>query len=98
MNSRRRALGGIAVAGLLSLLQPGVSAAANLSGGIDPAFGNAVERVVFHAHGSRATSYYCYPRNYWWFYRPYTTATQGYARCMPYFHYPPRRARSGDMK
>ena len=38
-------------------------------------------------HFRRATSYYCYPRNYWWFYRPYTTADQGYQRCMPYFHY-----------
>jgi hypothetical protein len=39
------------------------------------------------AHFRRATSYYCYPRNYWWFYRPYATADEGYARCMPYFHY-----------
>jgi hypothetical protein len=45
-------------------------------------------RLLVPAHFRRATSYYCYPRNYWWFYRPYTTAEQGYARCMPYFHYP----------
>jgi hypothetical protein len=38
-------------------------------------------------HRRRAKSFYCYPRNYWWFYRPYTTAPQGYPRCMPYFHY-----------
>ena len=39
------------------------------------------------AHFRKSQSYYCYPRNYWWFYRPYTTAREGYARCMPYFHY-----------
>jgi hypothetical protein len=39
-------------------------------------------------HFRRATSFYCYPRNLWWFYRPYAQAEQGYARCMPYFHYP----------
>ena len=43
----------------------------------------------------RGISYYCYPRNYWWFYRPYTTANDGYARCMPYFHYPPQAYRGG---
>ena len=40
------------------------------------------------AHLRRTQSFYCYPRNYWWFYRPYTTAFDGHARCMPYFHYP----------
>ena len=59
---------------------------------------NRFERIVFHGHGPRSTSYYCYPRNYWWFYRPYTTANDGNARCMPYFHYPPARSRSGEMK
>jgi hypothetical protein len=39
-------------------------------------------------HFKKTRSYYCYPRNYWWFYRPYTTAFDGHARCMPYFHYP----------
>ncbi len=42
---------------------------------------------VFH-HSRRAQSFYCYPKNYWWFYRPYTTGQDGHARCMPYFHYP----------
>ena len=36
-----------------------------------------------------------HPRNYWWFYRPYTTANDGYARCMPYFHYPLQSYRGG---
>jgi hypothetical protein len=43
------------------------------------------ERIAFHHH--RAYTFYCYPRNHWWFYRPYTTAFDGHARCMPYFHY-----------
>ncbi len=41
----------------------------------------------FH-HGKRAQSVYCLRRNYWWFYRPYTTAQENYPRCEPYFHYP----------
>ena len=48
-----------------------------------------VERVTF-AHRPRAISMYCYPRKYWWFYRPYTTAGDGHPRCMPYFKYPRR--------
>ena len=53
-----------------------------------------LERI---AHFRRKQSYYCYPKNYWWFYRPYTTAQEGYARCMPYFHYldPPYATRGG---
>src|SRR3989304_1337701 len=43
---------------------------------------------VVSGHFRRTQSFYCYPRNYWWFYRPYTTAFDGHARCMPYFHYP----------
>jgi len=39
------------------------------------------------AHFRKAQAFYCYPRNYWWFYRPYTTALLNYPRCMPYFHY-----------
>ena len=44
--------------------------------------------AAFHHHARRSQSYYCYPRNYWWFYRPYTTDQDGHARCMPYFKYP----------
>ena len=43
--------------------------------------------MLAFAHFSKVQSFYCYPRSYWWFYRPYTTAAQNYARCMPYFHY-----------
>jgi hypothetical protein len=49
--------------------------------------------LLVHAHFRRATSYYCYPHVYWWFYRPYTQAAEGYTRCMPYFHYPPVQGR-----
>jgi hypothetical protein len=93
MSSWRHVLGGVAAVGLFGLIQPDISGAANLREGVDPGFGRPLERVVFHGHAPRNTSYYCYPRNYWWFYRPYTTANDGYARCMPYFHYPPHRGR-----
>jgi hypothetical protein len=48
------------------------------------------------AHFRRSQSFYCYPKNYWWFYRPYKTAYDDHARCMPYFHYlePGRGGRS----
>jgi hypothetical protein len=45
----------------------------------------AAGRLSVHFHKSQ--SFYCYPRNYWWFYRPYTTALDDHPRCMPYFHY-----------
>ena len=51
------------------------------------AIGASQERPHPVAHFRKSQSYYCYPRNLWWFYRPYTTAQEGYARCMPYFHY-----------
>jgi hypothetical protein len=46
----------------------------------------AQEGPRFH-HGRRAQSVYCLQRNYWWFYRPYTTAPEDFPRCEPYFHY-----------
>ncbi|MGV1014837.1 MAG: hypothetical protein ACOYB4_07680 [Methyloceanibacter sp.] len=46
-----------------------------------------LEKVGGAHHRKRSYAFYCYPRNHWWFYRPYTTAKAGYARCMPYFHY-----------
>ena len=67
-----------------------VGGAPSLSAGAGPIAG-----PVLHRH--RAQSFYCYPRNYWWFYRPYTTALDDHARCMPYFHYlgPSGREKSG---
>lgn len=46
----------------------------------------AQEGARFH-HGKRTQAEYCYPKNRWWFYRPYTTGQDGHPRCMPYFHY-----------
>lgn len=56
----------------------------------DLSAGGSAERIAFYHH-HRTYTFYCYPRNYWWFYRPYTTAVEGYARCMPYFHHLPGR-------
>jgi hypothetical protein len=97
MSSWKHTLGGVATFGLVALLQPHVSIAASLSArdGMGPAPARPLERVVFHGHSGRGMSYYCYSRNYWWFYRPYTTANDGYARCMPYFHYPLQAYRGG---
>lgn len=49
----------------------------------------------FH-HGKRVTEAYCLKRNYWWFYRPYTTAAEDYPRCEPYFHYLESAGGSGN--
>ena len=57
-----------------------IGAKPSFSGGAGP-----LSEPVFHRH--RVQSFYCYPRNYWWFYRPYTTGLDDHARCMPYFHY-----------
>ncbi|MGA8689661.1 MAG: hypothetical protein WB662_07070 [Methyloceanibacter sp.] len=95
-------LAGIAALSFLIVLQPDPSGAASLAVARD-GFGSASPRpepATFHSHSP--SSYYCYPRNYWWFYRPYTTAQEGYARCLPYFHYPPqafgRRAPTSGLK
>jgi len=96
MRSAELVLAGIATFSLLTVLQPNASGAQSLAAmatarGAGPALGSAPERVLIPIfHSGRSTSFYCYPRNYWWFYRPYTTATESYARCLPYFHYPPQ--------
>ncbi len=85
----------------LSLFVLGAKPAAalpNLAG----AMHGEVSGTVLLAHFRKVYSFYCYPKNYWWFYRPYTTAPMGYARCMPYFHYldeaypAPRNLRQGQ--
>jgi hypothetical protein len=93
MRLAKLVLAGIATFSLLTVLQPNASGAQSLATarGAGPALGSAPERVLIPIfHSGRSTSFYCYPRNYWWFYRPYTTATESYARCLPYFHYPPQ--------
>jgi hypothetical protein len=57
-----------------------------LRGATAPMFLVAQEGSWFH-HGKRVQSAYCLRRNYWWFYRPYTTAAEDFPRCEPYFHY-----------
>lgn len=47
----------------------------------------ATSRPLPALHSRKKRSFYCYERNHWWFYRPYTTARDGHRRCMPYFHY-----------
>ena len=94
MRLSRLALGA-AVSVLLAMLQPQPALAGSLaaSAARDAAAAATLEHRVLHGHARKSTSFYCYPRNYWWFYRPYTTAAEGYARCMPYFHYPPEAYR-----
>ena len=69
--------------------EPVHAASAALSAiGAGPSFGAGAAPLptpVFHRH--RVQSFYCYPRNYWWFYRPYTTGLDDHPRCMPYFNY-----------
>jgi hypothetical protein len=95
-----------------AILLVGLSSAPALAGGAEvfaavsaAAAGMSAETSIrLAAHFRKVQSFYCYPKNYWWFYRPYTTAGQGYARCMPYFHYleelaPPYRGKpNGAMK
>ena len=96
MSLSKLALMGAALA-LSALLAPQPAMAGSLAGlGAAQArieAGGKLEHRILHGRAKRGTSFYCYSRNYWWFYRPYTTAAQGYARCMPYFHYPPEGLR-----
>lgn len=92
MGLGKYALAVVATLSLLFTCTPKSLAAAGSSPVEAVARGGAPFLVL--AHFRRATSYYCYPRNYWWFYRPYTTADAGYERCMPYFHYPALEGRS----
>lgn len=55
----------------------------------------AQEGLRLH-HRKRVTEAYCLKRNYWWFYRPYTTAGEDYPRCEPYFHYREPAGGSGN--
>ena len=89
MRLAKLVLAGIATFSLLTVLQPKASHAHSLAA-IAMARGVDSTLVIPVFHSGRSTSFYCYPRNYWWFYRPYVTAGEDYARCMPYFHYPPQ--------
>ena len=95
---------GLAVAALafFVIAKPVPAAATTAALAVDgaAAFDAGAERIArraFHRH--REQSFYCYPKNYWWFYRPYTTNLDGHARCLPYFHYlGPGRGRGGKAE
>jgi hypothetical protein len=98
MGYRRLGLSVAAASCLFLIVEAGPAAAgsaAALAAGAQSSLSGAarIGEPVLHRH--RTQSFYCYPKNYWWFYRPYTTAPAGYARCMPYFHYLEPGARGG---
>jgi hypothetical protein len=72
-----------------------VAVGAAIRSGLPAAGAFDARHAIVHFH--RTIEEYCYPRDYWWFYRPYTTALEGYQRCMPYFRYldPTPAARRG---
>ena len=85
----RLGLAVVATLGLLIVVKPTpASAGSAVALAMMQAGADVAGLRVNVAHFRRTQSFYCYPRNYWWFYRPYTTAFDGHARCMPYFHYP----------
>ena len=93
MGCCRLGLAVVASFGLLVALTPepasanGALALASMHAGASVRAGAALASPVAAGHFRRTQSFYCYPRNYWWFYRPYTTGLDGHPRCMPYFHY-----------
>lgn len=90
MGEVRLGLTAFAVGCLLMTLPQGAQAMGGapvaLSSMTPPLVRDAAGLGLFH-HGRRTQEVYCLRRNYWWFYRPYTTAPENYPRCEPYFHY-----------
>ena len=89
----RLGLAVVAILGLLIVVKPTPASAASalalamMQAGTDAATGAVPTSPRMNvAHFRRTQSFYCYRRNYWWFYRPYTTDFDGHLRCMPYFH------------
>ena len=88
MGYRRLGFAVAATLGLLIVVKP-MPASAGGAAALAKMQAGAVETgLLVSVHFHKTQSFYCYPRIYWWFYRPYTTAFDGHARCMPYFHYP----------
>jgi hypothetical protein len=89
----RLSLAAVATLSLLIAVKPepvsagSALALAMMQAGAEATAGATHMRSRVGIHSRRSQSYYCYPRNLWWFYRPYTTAQDGHPRCMPYFHY-----------
>jgi hypothetical protein len=91
MADHKPGLAVLAAALLLALVPYGAARAAMPSLAFSQPARAAIVKVAqegprFH-HGKRVQSAYCLRRNYWWFYRPYTTAQEDFPRCEPYFHY-----------
>src|SRR3990172_6028352 len=91
----RLGLAVVATLGFLIVVKPGPASAGSalaltmMQAGADVATGTVpMGPRVNVAHFRRSQSYYCYPRNYWWFYRPYPAAWGAPAPCFPFFHYP----------
>lgn len=98
MGYRRIGLAAVAALALMVIVEAAPAAAASAAAsGMRAGAAIGAERIDLPAmHRHRTQSFYCYPKNYWWFYRPYTTGQDGHARCMPYFHYlGPSRGRGG---
>ncbi|MGD9502279.1 MAG: hypothetical protein AB7V40_07315 [Methyloceanibacter sp.] len=91
MDFRGLGIAAIAAFSLIAVAKPDPAQAASAALSAvraEPSLSAATSPIaapVLHRH--RAQSFYCLERNYWWFYRPYTTATDDHPRCMPYFHY-----------
>lgn len=83
----RLGLAAVAALGLLVIAQPNLANAAPALALATLPMEAALANPRVAIHFRKTQSFYCYPRNYWWFYRPYTTAYDDHARCMPYFHY-----------
>jgi len=91
MADTRFGLAAFAGATLLALLPCGTAQAAMPALALTAPASSAIVKIAqegrrFH-HGKQAQSVYCLRKNYWWFYRPYTTAQEDFPRCEPYFHY-----------
>lgn len=91
MADHKLGLAALAAALLLALVPYGSAQAAMLSLELSPLWPSEIVQIAqdgprFH-HGKRVQTAYCLRRNYWWFYRPYTTAQEDFPRCEPYFHY-----------
>ena len=93
MGTCRLSLAAVATLGLLTVVKSDTAgagsaealAALQADASVRPALAIPVAGGLHHFR--KTQSFYCYPKNYWWFYRPYTTALDNHARCMPYFHY-----------
>jgi len=107
MENFRLRLAAFAAVGLFAVIPKGPALAMDAQflalRGMTPSVVVDVAQEVVRLHRKRTKASYCYPKNHWWFYRPYTTGQDDHPRCMPYFHYLDqpggrRGARAGQFK